>query len=244
MIPRSPPRSSSTWASRKQEEAFFDRIESQGDGDFIWAILDETERHVGFIGLHTIDWRNRSATGGLVIGDRSAWGRGYATDAVAVRTRFAFAQLGLHRINGHTFNPAMKRVYEKSGYRHEGTARPMFWRDGDGTTSSFYGILESDWSGPTSGMIPARVPPWTASQPWGLPHARSPPNYTTLTAMITPALFMTANGSLIISTSNRMSRIVDRIRQLNELADTLSRARQTLIFPPSVSSTSTCSSIS
>src|SRR6478672_11485075 len=48
-------------------------------------------------------------------------------------------------------------------------------------------------------------------------------DYQTLSAMITPALFMTANGSLIISTSNRMSRIVDRIRGLNELGDALSR---------------------
>jgi hypothetical protein len=47
--------------------------------------------------------------------------------------------------------------------------------------------------------------------------------YVTLSAMITPALFMTANGSLIISTSNRMSRIVDRIRTLNDLADRLDR---------------------
>jgi hypothetical protein len=57
------------------------------------------------------------------------------------------------------------------------------------------------------------------------------PNYSTLTAMITPALFMTANGSLIISTSNRMARIVDRIRQLNELADNLSRGKADLDFP-------------
>jgi Protein of unknown function (DUF2721) len=48
-------------------------------------------------------------------------------------------------------------------------------------------------------------------------------SYVTLSAMITPALFMTANGSLIISTSNRMSRIVDRIRTLNEVADSLDR---------------------
>ncbi|OJW13680.1 MAG: hypothetical protein BGO49_29570 [Planctomycetales bacterium 71-10] len=50
-----------------------------------------------------------------------------------------------------------------------------------------------------------------------------PTNYETLSAMITPALFMTATGSLIISTSNRMSRIVDRIRQLNHEGDELSR---------------------
>jgi len=80
-----------------------------------------------------------------VIGERSAWGQGHASDAVRVRTRFAFAELGLHRINGHTFNPAMKRVYEKCGYRHEGTARQMFWRDGQWHDVSLYGILEVDW---------------------------------------------------------------------------------------------------
>jgi len=60
-----------------------------------------------------------------------------------------------------------------------------------------------------------------------------PGNYAALTAMITPALFMTASGSLIISTSNRMSRIVDRIRQLNELSDGLSRGMTDLDFPAS-----------
>lgn len=130
--------------TRRQEEAFFDRIEHPPDNDFTWAILDESERHIGFIGLHGVNWRNRSATGGLVLGERSAWGRGYATDAVRVRTRFAFDRLGLHRINGHTFNPAMKRVYVKAGYKHEGTARQVYWRDGRWHDVEFYGILESD----------------------------------------------------------------------------------------------------
>jgi RimJ/RimL family protein N-acetyltransferase len=131
--------------SRKQEEAFFDRVESQRDSEFVWAILDEAERHIGFIGLQGIHWRHRHAAGGLLIGERSAWGQGYASDAVRVRTRFAFAQLGLHRINGHTINPAMRRVYEKCGYRQEGTARSLFWADGQWHDVTFYGILEEDW---------------------------------------------------------------------------------------------------
>lgn len=49
------------------------------------------------------------------------------------------------------------------------------------------------------------------------------PSYATLSAMITPAIFLTANGSLIISTSNRMSRVVDRLRVLNELGDKICR---------------------
>jgi hypothetical protein len=50
--------------------------------------------------------------------------------------------------------------------------------------------------------------------------------------MITPAIFLTANGSLIISTSNRMSRVVDRIRVLNDLGDRLCRGETDLDFVP------------
>ena len=57
-----------------------------------------------------------------------------------------------------------------------------------------------------------------------------PASYATLSAMITPAIFMTANGSLIISTSNRMSRVVDRIRVLNDRGDELCRGEAKLDF--------------
>ena len=55
-------------------------------------------------------------------------------------------------------------------------------------------------------------------------------NYDALTAMITPAIFMTANASLIISTSNRVTRVVDRIRFLNDHADRLDRGVAELDF--------------
>jgi len=70
--------------------------------------------------------------------------------------------------------------------------------------------------------------------PVGLPggqFAMEPDVYATLSAMITPAIFLTANGSLIISTSNRMSRIVDRIRVLNDLADRIGRGGSDHDFP-------------
>jgi len=72
------------------------------------------------------------------------------------------------------------------------------------------------------------------TMPVGLPggqFAMEPDVYATLSAMITPAIFLTANGSLIISTSNRMSRIVDRIRVLNDLADRIGRGGSDHDFP-------------
>ena len=49
------------------------------------------------------------------------------------------------------------------------------------------------------------------------------PHYLSLSAILTPEVLLTANGSLLISTSNRMSRVVDRIRMLNKKGDELSR---------------------
>jgi len=45
-----------------------------------------------------------------------------------------------------------------------------------------------------------------------------------LTAMITPALLLSACGTFILSTSNRLARIVDRMRSLSTLLDEISRA--------------------
>jgi hypothetical protein len=44
-----------------------------------------------------------------------------------------------------------------------------------------------------------------------------------LGAMITPALLISASGTLVLSTSNRLSRVVDRVRVLTRDAETLER---------------------
>jgi RimJ/RimL family protein N-acetyltransferase len=133
--------------SRKQEEEFFARIESSRETDLSWAIVTlDDERHIGFIGLHQIDWKSRCAVGGIVLGEPDAWGRGYATDAVRIRLRFAFEQMGLHRIEGRTINPAMRRVYEKCGYRHEGVARKKLWRGGRWRDVDLFAILDEDFA--------------------------------------------------------------------------------------------------
>lgn len=42
-----------------------------------------------------------------------------------------------------------------------------------------------------------------------------------LTAMITPAVLISASGTLVLSTSNRLGRVVDRIRKLTTEAEAL-----------------------
>jgi Protein of unknown function (DUF2721) len=48
-----------------------------------------------------------------------------------------------------------------------------------------------------------------------------PPANEVLGAMITPALLISAAGTLVLSTSNRLGRVVDRVRVLAEMAEQL-----------------------
>jgi ribosomal-protein-alanine N-acetyltransferase len=141
--------------SRRQELAFFERIEAGRDNEMHWALLNENDRHIGFIGLHQIDWQSRVATSGIVIGEKSLWGRGYATDAIRTKTRFVFDELGLHRIEGQTMGPnlAMRKVYKKCGYHHEGTARKKRWRNGQWLDVELFAILDEDYLLTQKGMV-------------------------------------------------------------------------------------------
>jgi hypothetical protein len=48
-----------------------------------------------------------------------------------------------------------------------------------------------------------------------------PPAHDVLGAMITPALLISAGGTLVLSTSNRLARVVDRVRTLGKIAEEL-----------------------
>ena len=48
-----------------------------------------------------------------------------------------------------------------------------------------------------------------------------PPANEVLGAMITPALLISAAGTLVLSTSNRLARVVDRVRKLGDMAEEL-----------------------
>jgi hypothetical protein len=46
---------------------------------------------------------------------------------------------------------------------------------------------------------------------------------TILTSMITPALLISASGTFILSTSNRLGRVIDRVRRLTEQMEQIMR---------------------
>jgi RimJ/RimL family protein N-acetyltransferase len=131
---------------RAQEERWFDRFARSKD-DVVWAVHDEDGRHIGATGIHRIDWRNRNGVTGTVIGEKTAWGRGYGTDVMRTRTRWAFEELGLHRLQSDTFaeNLASARCLQKVGYREVGVMHRRVWRHGAWHDLRMWEILAEDW---------------------------------------------------------------------------------------------------
>jgi RimJ/RimL family protein N-acetyltransferase len=106
-----------------QQRAGWVRRDSFGCGVFRRA----DGRVLGGAGLHVRDWRARSFEIGYWL-RAGETGHGYAREAVALLSRFAFDQLGANRvaIRCDAENEGSRRVAEAAGYALEGRHR----RDG------------------------------------------------------------------------------------------------------------------
>jgi RimJ/RimL family protein N-acetyltransferase len=115
--------------ARADAEAFFARVvERPEDLQLAITLADEP---VGGIGLHRRGGLERfTAEIGYWLGP-SAWGWGYATEAVEALTLHAFATTDVQRIEGRVFawNPASCRVLEKAGFVREGLKRRAAYKD-------------------------------------------------------------------------------------------------------------------
>jgi len=137
--------------SKAEEEEWFEaRLKDQSCR--IFAIETEEGAHIGNIGLHDLDWRNRTAGLAIVIAEKEYWGRGYGSDAIITLLDFAFNEMNLHRIylSVFDFNERAIRCYEKCGFRHEGRAREAFFQDGKYHDNLLMSILREEFVSETS----------------------------------------------------------------------------------------------
>lgn len=131
--------------SSKMEEEWYNRT-ARSDHDIVWAITVEG-KPIGSTGIHSIDWLNRHATTGTIIGDRSEWGKGYGSETMRLRTRYAFENLNLEKLMTQVFegNDASRRALEKAGYRQYGLAHKHMYLNGKWYDSWMGEILRDDW---------------------------------------------------------------------------------------------------
>ena len=86
---------------------------------FLGVFLKENNKHVGNIKLEPIEFDEKRATLGILIGNRNYWGQGIGTEATKLLVKYAFNTLDLKEVNLGVIsdNKAAIEVYNNAGFK-------------------------------------------------------------------------------------------------------------------------------
>jgi ribosomal-protein-alanine N-acetyltransferase len=131
----------------KEEEEFLEQVMRDEGNVALGIVLRETDRLIGVTGLHHTDFRNRHCSFGILIGEKTEWGKGYGTEATGLVVRYAFETLNLNRVwlQAYEYNQGGLRAYEKVGFQREGVQRQDCFREGRYWDTILMAILREDW---------------------------------------------------------------------------------------------------
>lgn len=131
------------------------------DNDGFACLIRERGEAAGAIGLHSIDWPNRSTSIGYWLAAQYQ-GRGLMTAACRAVLRHVFRELGLHRVEIRcgTGNRKSCAIPERLGFRHEGVLREAEWVSGRAVDLNLYSLLATD---PAATVLTDPAPKRTAT---------------------------------------------------------------------------------
>jgi RimJ/RimL family protein N-acetyltransferase len=126
----------------------FERMVKDKSILFFGITLKEDNRLIGYVHLEHIIWSHRLCRDtGILIGEKEEWSKGYGTEAMRLLIKYAFEELGLHRLElmTFTFNKRGLRVWEKCGFKKEGIMRKARLSDGEWHDLIFFSLLEDEY---------------------------------------------------------------------------------------------------
>ncbi|MDE2037908.1 MAG: GNAT family N-acetyltransferase [Patescibacteria group bacterium] len=128
------------------EREWLESRSKKNDKDII-LIIEVKGRPIGSMGIHGIDWKDRTATTGALIGEKQYWGKGYGTDAKMALLDYAFNTLNLRKIMSRViaFNARSLAYSLHCGYKVEGRLRRQHFVGGRYWDEIILGLFRSDW---------------------------------------------------------------------------------------------------
>jgi RimJ/RimL family protein N-acetyltransferase len=89
---------------------------------YFWAILiKSTEQHIGNIKIDPLNLENNSGEYGIMMGDKTEWGKGYAKEATLRILDFCFENISLSQVTLGVVenNTNALQLYKKLGFEEE-----------------------------------------------------------------------------------------------------------------------------
>lgn len=118
--------------SLEQLRAYVASLDGKREAVFLAIIEKSSQRHVGNIKLGNIDWIHRRADIGVIVGAKDCWGRGYASEAIALISDYAFKKLNLHKVWAGCYanNLGSIKAFKKAGFIEEGVQKSHYYGAG------------------------------------------------------------------------------------------------------------------
>ncbi|MCS6809512.1 MAG: GNAT family protein [Bacteroidota bacterium] len=124
----------SRWAVHTKESirAFVQAMCESPTNVLFGIFLRDTHKHIGNIKIGNINNIHRYADVGLIIGDKESWGKGIASEAITLATRYAFEELNLHKLIAGMYEPNLGsyKAFINAGYRDVGRYTRHFFYQG------------------------------------------------------------------------------------------------------------------
>jgi len=99
--------------------AFVETMNGSADNLLLGLFARDDGGHIGNIKLGPLERPHGRSWIGIVIGDRSRWGRGLATEAIGAVADHGLRTLGLRRVLAGIYgdNEGSRRAFERAGFR-------------------------------------------------------------------------------------------------------------------------------
>lgn len=132
------------YKSTKEDAIKF--INSVKANEYMFAIYNKRDEHLGNIHLGPIDTYNSNCEIRILIGDQASRSKGIATEAIYQAEKFLFFEKNVYRIGADSFNPAFEKVVlNKLGWRVEGVMKERMLLNGKRYDYKIYGLLKSEF---------------------------------------------------------------------------------------------------
>lgn len=132
----------------EDEKKWYKRISIQNQNNIVLAIvLKESDALLGIMGIHNIHPVHQTATTGAFIGELSAHGKGYGSDAKMLLLHHAFMDLQLKKVNSSAkgFNEKSIQYSLKCGYVKEGLRKGEFAQGDDRVDEVLLAVTKKTW---------------------------------------------------------------------------------------------------
>lgn len=112
-------------------------------------------RPIGLTELRRINYRDRTAEFGILIGEKEYWGRGFGTETTRLMLDYGFSVIGVHNImlDTYSYNERAIKAYTHAGFRIIGRRREVHQWSGKLYDSVMMECLSTEFETPLKRIL-------------------------------------------------------------------------------------------